>query len=225
MRILTTVLAIAGLGIITACSSTGTTAGGGGGGTTAVEARAFQAPTVAQTGKAARAQVYMLRGGFGDLFSSGINDMAEDLRAQGIPAHALSWTNEKTVLAAIEKAYAENGSGPIILVGHSLGAGASLRISRTLTEDGIPVDLVIAMDALGTPRVSKGVRRFISYKASGDKDNPGDFKGAPGFDGRIVNVDIRNLPDLEAAGHWSMVQQEALQERVMRDIVDAYQAG
>ena len=218
-RILTTVLAVAGLGLMAACSSTTTTE------SSAVQSRAFPATAAPRTGKAARAQIYMLRGGFGDLFSSGINDMAEDLRSQGIPAHAMSWTNENAVLSSIEKAYAGNGRGPIILVGHSLGAGASIRIARSLSADGIPVDLVIVMDALGSPRVPKGVRSFVSYKASGDKDNPGNFKGSPEFNGRIVNVDIRNLPELESAGHWSMVQQEALQERVMRDILTAYRSG
>ena len=167
----------------------------------------------------------MLRGGFGDLFSSGINDMAADLRKHGVPAHALSWTNEKAVLSKIERAYAGNRQGPIILVGHSLGAGASFRIARSLTADGIPVDLVIVMDSLNAPPVPKGVRRFISYKASGDQSNPGGFKAGPGFTGRLVNVDVRNLPDLENAGHFTMVQQEALQQRVMREILTAYRRG
>ena len=86
----------------------------------------------------------------GDLFSSGINDMAVELRGKGVPAHALSWTNENAVLSKIEKAYARNRRGPIILVGHSLGAGASVRIARSLTADGIPVDLVIVMPDLNS---------------------------------------------------------------------------
>ncbi len=211
-------IAFAGLCLMAGCTATTSEA-------TAVQSRAFPATPLPTTGKAGRAQVYMLRGGFGDLFSSGINDMAEELRQQGVPAHALSWTNENTVLAEIEKAYDKNQRGPIILVGHSLGAGASVRIARALTDEDIPVDLVIAMDALGAPTVPNGVRSFISYKASGDKNNPGDFRGSPGFNGRIVNVDIRNLPELETAGHWSMVQQQAFQERVMRDILVAYRKG
>ncbi len=210
------IVALAAMTLLAACTSTETAS---------TQARAFAATPLPASGKASTAQVYMFRGGFGDLFSSGINDMAVELRGKGVPAHALSWTNENAVLSKIERAYARNRRGPIILVGHSLGAGASVRIARSLTADGIPVDLVIVMDSLGAPRVPKGVRRFISYKASGDQNNPGDFKGASGFSGRIVNVDIRNLPNLEDAGHWSMVQRDALQQRIMREILAAYRRG
>ena len=221
MRILTTLLAVAVLGFATACTNTTTTTSEN----SAAGPRAFKAAKAPRKGKAARAQVYLLRGGFGGVFSVGMNDMAADLRGKGVPAKAQSWTDEKTVLATIEKSYAENRRGPIILVGHSLGAGAVMRISRALTAKNIPVNLVVVLDALTTPDISKGVRRFVSYKASGEKEDPGDFKGAPGFNGRIVNVDIRNLPDLETTGHWSMVQQDAMQQRVMRDILRAYRSG
>ena len=204
------------LGLLTACSTTET-------GST--QARAFTATPLPATQKVDSAQVYMFRGGLGDLFSSGINDMAAELRSQGVPAHALSWTNEGAVLSKIEKAYAQNKQGPIILVGHSLGAGASNRIARSLTADGIPVDLVIVMDSLATPPVPKGVQQFVNYKASGNRNDPGGFRAGPGFDGRLVNIDIRNLPELENAGHFSMVQQDALQQRIMNDILAAYRKG
>ncbi len=177
-----------------------------------------------QTAKAKRAQVYLFRG-LADVFSLGINDMAAELRRQGVPAHARGWTAEDAVLATIKKAYAKNRRGPIILAGHSLGAGTSFRIAQALTAEGIPVNLVIVMDMLSSPPVPKGIRRFISYKASGDRNESGSFKGAPGFRGRLINVDIRSLPDLDNAGHLNMVYQPEFQERVVKEILRAYRRG
>ncbi len=168
------------------------------------------------------AQIYLFRGGFNGYFSTGINDMTQALRDRGVPATALSWSGENGALYRIRRAYESGNAGPIILAGHSLGAESVIKMARKLTESGIPVDLVIVFDALGSAEVPKGVRRFVNYKASGRKSNPGNFKPGPGFDGKIVNVDIRTLPDLDKASHWNIVNQEGLQDLAVNEIATVY---
>jgi len=186
----------------------------------------YAAPPVAQATNATKrpaAQIYMFRGGFNGIFSTGITDMAAELRRRGIPAQDLSWAASNSSLSRIKKAAERNPqAGPIILAGHSLGAGSVISMADELTRVGIPVDLVIVFDPLGASRVPKGVRKLINFKASGSKANPGSFRPGKGFDGRIVNVDIRNLPELGKASHWNIVNQQALQDRVIREIENTY---
>jgi fermentation-respiration switch protein FrsA (DUF1100 family) len=173
--------------------------------------------------KQSAAQIYMFRGGFNGIFSTGITDMAAELRRRGVPAQDLSWAASNSSLSRIKKAVAHNPqAGPIILAGHSLGAGSVISMAEELTRVGIAVDLVIVFDPLGASRVPKGVRKLINFKASGSKANPGGFRPGKGFDGQIVNVDIRNLPELGKSSHWNIVNQRALQQRVIREIESTY---
>ncbi|AKH99770.1 hypothetical protein IMCC20628_01053 [Hoeflea sp. IMCC20628] len=173
--------------------------------------------------KKSAAQIFMFRGGFNGIFSTGITDMAEELRRRGIPAQDLSWAASNSSLSKIKQAYVRNpNAGPIILAGHSLGAGSVISMAYELTRAGITVDLVIVFDPLGATSVPKGVRKLVNFKASGNKVNQGGFRPGKGFDGRIVNVDIRNLPELSKASHWNIVNQQALQDQVFREIEETY---
>ncbi|MEM8542295.1 MAG: hypothetical protein AAGF25_15180 [Pseudomonadota bacterium] len=170
------------------------------------------------------AQIYMFRGGFNGVFSTGITDMASELRQRGVPAQDLSWASSTSALDKIKKAASSNANvRPVVLAGHSLGATSVVGMARALTREGIEVDLVIVFDPLGSTRVPKGVRKLINFKASGSKENPGTFRPGPGFTGDIVNVDIRNLPDLEKSSHWNIVNQKELQRRVIQEIETTYQ--
>lgn len=171
----------------------------------------------------ASAQIYMFRGGFNGVFSTGITDMARELRTRSVPAQDLSWAASTTTLSKIKKVAAVNPKArPIILAGHSLGANSVIGMAHALTRDNIEVDLVIVFDSLGSTRVPKGVGKLINFKASGSKKNPGTFRPGPGFTGQIVNVDVRNLPGLDKSSHWNIVNQEKLQQRVVREIEATY---
>jgi len=203
--------------LLAGCTASGREASGG------LNYAAAPAAEDIASAKQSAAQVYMFRGGFNGIFSTGITDMAAELRRRGVPAQDLSWTAGHGSLARIKQALARNPqAGPVILAGHSLGASSVLSMAKDLTRDGITVDLLIVFDPLGTMRVPKGVRKLINFKASGDKSDPGGFTPGKGFDGRIVNVDIRNLPDLGKSSHWNIVNQQALQRRVIREIESVY---
>ncbi len=183
-----------------------------------------QNATVSSAGNSGSvANIYMFRGGFNGVFSTGITDMASQLRQRGVPAQDLSWAASKSSLNKIKKSISANPNArPVILAGHSLGATSVVSMARALTDDGIEVDLVIVFDPLASTRIPKGVRKLINFKASGDKENPGRFRPGTGFTGKIVNVDIRNLTGLNKSSHWNIVNQKNLQQRVVREIESTY---
>lgn len=167
--------------------------------------------------------IYMLRGGFNGVFSTGVTDMAAELRSRGVPAQDRNWGEKKILLAEIRKSISSNPNDAlIILVGHSLGATSALEMMRELANENVEIDLVVVFDALGSPRVPKQVKRLVNFKATGKKSDPGHFSGEPGFTGKIINVDIRNLEELEKANHWNIVNLAELQRRGIEEIENAY---
>lgn len=200
--------------ILAGCTASGTVTPAEGGSPASAATKITSRPT---------AQIYMFRGGFNGIFSTGITEMAAELRRRGVPAQDLSWAASGSSLAKIRKAVADNPkTGPIILAGHSLGAGSVLTMAESLGQSGITVDLIILFDPLSSAKVPGNVRKLVNFKASGNKNNPGGFKPGAGFNGKIVDVDIRNLPDLDSASHWNIVNQQALQKRVIREIETTY---
>jgi len=165
-------------------------------------------------------QIYMFSGGFNGIFSTGLKTMATELEKRGITAHSESWTVYNRSLKAIKNAYTDDRQpGPVVLAGHSLGCVTAMRLANQLTDAGIPVDLVLLFDPASPSPVPKGVRKLINYKALGQNDNRGNYQPGPGFDGEIVNINTRTLPELGRSNHWNIVNQPALQERVVQEIV------
>ena len=140
------------------------------------------------------AEVYFIRGAF-DVFSQGMNQMVSQLRARGVNARGLSngqWGGIANDI--IKRAKTGQVSYPIVVAGHSVGGQEAPRFSDKLWQAGIPVALVIGVDPgfappppfhVGSPSV---VDFWIPHSARG---NP--YKAAPGFQGTIRNVSIRDL--------------------------------
>src|SRR5262245_18648006 len=70
---------------------------------------------------AAETRVYLLRGWFG-VFSTGLDTIADNLKAKGIKAEAMGHTAWKSTVSKIAKDRAAGSTGALVLVGHSQGA-------------------------------------------------------------------------------------------------------
>ena len=68
--------------------------------------------------------------GFMNIFSFGMDDLAERIKADAIPATVTNHADADTLVGQFVASYQAGDRGPVILIGHSLGA-----------------DAVIAMDA------------------------------------------------------------------------------
>ena len=138
-------------------------------------------------------KVILLRGWFG-VFSTGLDSLADELKAKGIKAEVaghLYWT--KAVSEILEER-AAGKTGPIVLVGHSQGANNVIDIARSLESKNVPVDLLITLAPFLQYPVPANVVRAVNYYQSPGWGAP--LKGDIGFHGTITNND--------ASGDWTI---------------------
>ena len=162
------------------------------------------------------AHVYLLRGIFD--VSVGLDELATKLERMGIPASVYGHADEGNVAAEASRDYKSGKVRSIILIGHSLGAGAVLQVARDLNESKIPVTLLIALDPVSANTVSANVRRAINYYVSGsgvavDRE--------PGFRGELKNIDVGGEPGM---GHMAVQSAESMHKRMI-DTVRAAVGG
>jgi hypothetical protein len=156
--------------------------------------------------------VYLLRGAF-NVFSLGMDQIATNLRQQGIAttvANYLSWPT------LAEEAAAEYKSGrvrTIILVGHSSGAVVITSMATHLSELGVPVKLAIGLDPTSHVAVSGHVDHYINYYIANGFGDP--VEKGPGFSGALQNVDLEHMPDVS---HFNIEKNRVMQGKVIRDI-------
>lgn len=163
-------------------------------------------------GTARAEEVYFIRGGF-DIFSVGMNEMANELKAKGIKASSHSIMAWKGIADdIIRRSKIKKGvSYPIIFLGHSLGADAAPQFANYLGEHGIAVDLVIGFDATGRRVFNKGAKKVINYRSSA----MGPYVKGPGFRGTLTEVDVSE----SGANHFTIEQNKEVQELAMKEVL------
>jgi hypothetical protein len=135
----------------------------------------------------AETRVYLLRGWFG-VFSTGLDNLAAELRSKGIKAETVGHLAWKTTVSNIIKNHASGKADSIVLVGHSQGANNVIDMARLLARENIPVDLLVTLAPIGQDPVPGNVVRAINYYNS-----PG--WGAPvtadaGYRGKLTNFNL-----------------------------------
>jgi len=122
--------------------------------------------TIVTQSKFTKGQLHTMRGGLG-IFSIGMNQLRDSVDAQyHIPAYGTMWYNAGEVSQFIIKNYYTNKDrGPIILIGHSLGANEQIKVARNLYKAGIPVALLVTVDAVSQTIVPPNVHYALNvYK-------------------------------------------------------------
>jgi len=185
----------------------------------AAPSKAAQAQA-AKPAKAARdPQIYLFRG-LANVFSLGMDDMAKELSARGIPNKVLNHANWPRVAADITAKYKANPrqTRPIILVGHSLGANAVLLMGQQLARNGVPVDLVVTFDPTTNGPVAPGVRRYLNlYQSNNGWSSALDVPAGAGK--RVVNSDVRKRDDIKATlSHFDIDKNRVLHQEVVSEI-------
>jgi len=164
-------------------------------------------------GARAETEVYLVRGWF-NVFSTGMDTMADQLRAKGIKAEAIGHLSWRETVDKIVKERAEGKGDRLVLVGHSQGGNNIIEMARELEAKNIPVDLLITLVPFMQDPVPANVVRAVNYYQAAGWGEP--LTPAPGFKGKLSNIDT--------SGEWgtfhvTMDKSSKIQERVENDIL------
>ncbi|MCC8958893.1 hypothetical protein H8B02_37415 [Bradyrhizobium sp. Pear77] len=171
-----------------------------------VAVRSTESPARLQS---STAHVYLFRGLL-NVFSLGMDDLAAQLRAAGVATAVANHTQWKSVADEITAKYRAGQRGPIILVGHSLGADAVMSMAEYLGQMGVPVALVVPFDGTSPHAATANVARVLNlYK----NDSVRISRGI-GFHGELTNFYVRDAN----VSHFNIDKSAALHSMVIRKI-------
>lgn len=151
------------------------------------------------------AQIVLVKGLAG-IFSSGMIDLGEKLKRQGIEARVESHADSEALSEDIARRYESGVRGPIIIVGHSLGADVAGGIARRLNEHQIPVALLVTFGPISDPLVTPNVAQAINYYQAMSAWR-GRMIAAPGFHGSLTNIDLEDAPGIN---HFNIEKSDRL---------------
>lgn len=148
-----------------------------------------------------RGTVLLVRGVM-TVFSLGLDDLAtkiprEPFEVQVVPT---SWSPQAARHIA-ERYRKGELSGPLVLIGHSLGGDMLPGLARQLGAAGLNVDLMIMIDSTNPSDVPMNVCRCINlYQSNFSPTWFRVFRGAPiratNPATQLVNVDLRQFPEI-----------------------------
>ena len=164
----------------------------------------------------AETRVYLLRGWFG-VFSTGLDNIADDLSKKGIKAETIGHLAWRSTVSEIVKAHAANDH--LVLIGHSQGANNVIDMARLLEKEKIPVDLVVTLAPLMQDPVPRNVMWAINYYHSPGWGAP--VTADPGYSGKLSNV---NLGGDLGVSHITMDKSSKIQGEIERAILAVAQA-
>jgi hypothetical protein len=154
--------------------------------------------------------VYLLRGLL-NVFSLGMDDLAAKLQARGVSAGVYEYGSWQSLCQDAAARY-RAGGGPIVIVGHSLGADAVVDMANQLGQMGVPVALVVAFDpTVSNVLTGKTTSTFINYYQSDNGFGRPVIRG-PGFKGNLSNIDLRKHTEF---GHASIDKSGMLHSAVI----------
>jgi predicted alpha/beta hydrolase family esterase len=139
-----------------------------------------------------RAHVYLLRGLF-NVFSLGMDTLAEELSKRGVETSVDNYADWATLADRAAAKYKAGTEGPIILIGHSLGADAVIDMAAYLGRKDVPVALVIPFDGTHTLVAPANVARLVNLT----QRNYAYARPGPGFKGSLANVDVSSDANID----------------------------
>jgi pimeloyl-ACP methyl ester carboxylesterase len=159
-------------------------------------------------------QLYLLKG-LADIFSSGMDFLQAKLQARGIAGEVRSHADwEKLAQSAAEK-WRSGAHGPIIIIGHSLGADAAILMASRLGEAGVPVALLVTFSPVDSGPADANVARAVNFFQSNSAWH-GQITRGNGFHGALENVDLANAPGIT---HFNIEKADNLHAATIAKVV------
>lgn len=164
-------------------------------------------PSAAQS----RAHVYLLRG-LMNIFSLGMDTLAEQLNRHGVYATVHGYGEWQSLADRAAVDFKAGKEGPIILIGHSLGADAVMQMAAYLGRKGIPVALVVPFDGTQSFAASDNVARVLNLT----QRDYAYMRRGPGFHGTLANIDVSSDPSID---HINIDKSPRLHARVVSEVL------
>jgi hypothetical protein len=160
---------------------------------------------------APRAHVYLLRGLL-NIFSLGMDTLADELNRRGVYATVDNHADWESLANSAAANYKAGKEGPIIIIGHSLGADAAMEMANYLGARGVPVALVVPFDGTQSFSAGPGVGRVVNLT----QRDYAYMRRGPGFSGSLVNVDVSSDPNID---HLTIDKSPRLHARVISEVL------
>jgi pimeloyl-ACP methyl ester carboxylesterase len=161
--------------------------------------------------------VYLLRGLL-NIFSLGMDDLAAKIQAKGISASVHNHSEWQGLADEIAAKYKAGKHGPIILVGHSLGADAVMYMAEYLGTKGVPVALVVPFDGTGSFAAASNVAQVMNLT----QRDYAYMRRGPGFRGVLQNIDVSRDSNI---GHINIDKSPRLHAMVVNKIASVVGRG
>jgi len=154
------------------------------------------------------------------VFSTGLDSIADALRAKGIRADVVGHLQWRTAVEEILQERTEGRSGAIVLVGHSQGANNVIDMARMLEAQNVPIALLVTLSPYMQNPIPSNVIRGINYYQSSGWGAP--ITAAPGFRGKLMNVDLSSDPTV---AHINIDKNVTVQAEITRKIIGVVKAN
>lgn len=207
-------LVLAGLGLA-GCQTTAQTSGEGGA-TVQMAREAMARGDLLTSNTRGRVQqiaprIYLMRG-LANVFSQGMDDLGDKLRARGYNATVHEYGAWPSIAAEILAAQrATGGRFQAVVMGHSLGANALTELVNAVGQGGGSLALAVAFDPTVQQQVSGGARRYVNLYQSNNGWGT-TVSAAPGYRGRVENVDLRGRANVT---HFNIDKDPGLHAQVI----------
>jgi hypothetical protein len=166
----------------------------------------------------ASGKAYIFRGMGGRIASFEMDRLSEKLEKSGVDAETynhFNWSGPAD--EAIARYKRQNGNFPIMLVGHSAGADASVSFAHKLKQAGVPVSLIVSFDPTRRPKaVPPNVDRFINIYQSLNFFGGGFVSPGSDFRGHYASIDLKNYWEVL---HVNMVKMRGLQDQIIAKMI------
>ena len=184
-----------------------------------VAGQRFGDGAVAQTraqGAPAATQVRVdLFRGLANVFSRGMDTLADRLNRQGFSARVHPTNGWRSTVRQIADRNSRGERDMVVLIGHSLGANAAIQAADELNRQNIPVSLIVTFDATQPRPVPRNVAHVVNFYQNNGFGRR--LSGGPGFQGELTNI---NLTADRHISHWTIDEAPRLQAQVVQQITN-----
>ncbi len=161
--------------------------------------------------------VYLMRGLAGDIYSLGIDQLADKITRRGVAATVYGVSEYNALDDDVIRQYRTDEHAPIFLIGHSTGGDRIIETAEKLQKADVPVAMAFGLDPTRiADDVPSNVAVFINIYQRYNPIGGGRATAGPGFRGRLINVDLREHADIV---HITLDKTQEIQDLVAAKIV------